>query len=74
MLEVWERSRMGSVHSFLLLLSRGMKFQSQHLRRGRPRVKMTLNRLLNYTYHRRVWFSLCNSEQPFFCKVKLENL
>lgn len=35
---------------------------------------MTLNRLLKYTYHRRVWFSLCNSEQPFFCKVKLENL
>lgn len=30
-LEVWERNKMGPVLSFLLLLSQGIKFQSQQL-------------------------------------------
>lgn len=38
MLEVWERNRMGPVLSFLLLLSQGIKFQSQQLKERMPRI------------------------------------
>ena len=72
--EVWERNRMRPVPSFPVLLSQGIKFQSQQLKGRKPRIVRIPWKVLSGTSGLSVWVSVCNSEWPFSGKLKLENL
>lgn len=72
--EVWERNRMRPVPSFPVLLSQGIKFQSQQLKGRKPRIVKIPWKVLSGTSGLSVWVCVCNPEWPFSGKLKLENL
>ena len=65
---------MRPVPSFPVLLSQGIKFQSQQLKGRKPRIVRIPWKVLSDTSGLSVWVSVCNSEWPFSGKLKLENL
>lgn len=72
--EVWERNRMRPVPSFPVLLSQGIKFQSQQLKGSKPRIVKIPWKVLSGTSSLSVWVSVWDSERPFSGKLKLEHL
>ena len=65
---------MRPVPSFPVLLSQGIKFQSEQLKGSKPRIGKLPWKVLSGTSSLSVWVSVWDSEWPFSGKLKLEHL